>query len=52
MNFDGVHFRVELPNDMSEGWSLFHLNQTESLSLKKCTATIVYPYPTALRLSA
>ena len=44
LNFEGVHFRVELPNDMSEGWSLFYLSQSESLNLRNCTATIVNPY--------
>jgi serine/threonine-protein kinase len=42
--FEGVHFRMLVPNDMSEGWSLFHLNHVNSVRLVNCTLTIRNPF--------
>ncbi len=41
MTWERVHFHVELPNDSSPDWSLFHLNAVRQLKLQNCTMTIV-----------
>jgi eukaryotic-like serine/threonine-protein kinase len=38
--WEGVHFRLELPTEPSEGWALFGLRSIESLELRNCTLTI------------
>jgi serine/threonine-protein kinase len=36
----GVHFRVRMPYTSEDGWTLFHLNQVQELTLEQCTLTI------------
>jgi hypothetical protein len=43
VEFVGVHFRVELPYDMADGWSLFHLNHVNDVRLVGCTMTVSNP---------
>lgn len=42
--WEGIHFRLEVPNEMSDGWSLFHLNQVDSLRMSNCTLTVSNPF--------
>jgi serine/threonine protein kinase len=41
---EGLHFRVELPYGMSEGWTLFHLNSVDRIRLTNCTMTVGNPF--------
>lgn len=41
--FENIHFRVELPKDRSDNWSLFTLNQIVRMRLLNCSMTIRNP---------
>lgn len=40
----GLHFQVKLPYTSETGWSLFHLNQVQELTLEQCTLTVQNDY--------
>lgn len=40
VNFIGIHFRVELSNQVSDDWSLFQLKDTGRITFTDCTLTI------------
>lgn len=40
----GIHFRVQMPYTSDDGWTLFHLNQVQELTLEQCTLTIQNDY--------
>ncbi len=41
--FENIHFRVELPQEMSDNWALFNLNQIVRMRLLNCSMTIRNP---------
>jgi len=48
--FENLHFRVELPKEISDGWSLFSLDRVGRLDLDDCTMTIINATESGLTL--